>query len=269
MENSKIISFLFLFFFVVFSASFSLGAFAQSSEDGLQNNSSSILSAGGIQGESLKVCLDSGCCDLCDFMTVISNIFKFLRNDIAFPLAILIIIYGGLLMIFSGGSTQRSQNGKKFLSSAIIGFAIVFGASLIVNTVMIIISKSPLRVEALMNGQVADMQCTKSCTASSGVGSGSSVTGTNVQLDSRISSMLDQLQQRYNITITSTTDGQHVPGSYHYKGQAADIWTSNKAEWNGIVSYLQQNGYNAFCDNNGQIVSCSQATHIHFDLKGR
>lgn len=264
MKNIKNTSFLSLFFFVVFLISLSFSVYAQSSEDGLQNNSSSLLSAGGIQGESLKICLDTGCCDLCDFMTVVSNIFKFLRNDIAFPLAVLLIVYGGVLMIFSGGSPKRSQNGRKFINSAIVGFAIVFGASLIVNTVMIVISKSPLRVEALMSGQVAEMQCVKSCAS----GSGSSVIGTDVQLDSRISSMIEQLKQQYNITVTSTTGGQHVPGSYHYKGQAADIWTPNKGEWDEIVSYLRQNGYNAFCDNGGRIVSCSQATHIHFDLKG-
>ena len=264
MKNTKKISLIFLFFFVIFLVGLSINVYAESSEDSPKNNSSSLLSAGGIQGQSLKVCLDTGCCDLCDFVTVVGNIFKFLRNEIAFPLAIFFIIYGGVLMIFSGGSAKRSQNGKKFMSSAIVGFAIVFGASLLVNTVMIIVSKSPLRFEAIINGRVAEMQCKKSCAPNSSP----SVTGTDVQLDSRISSMLDQLKQRYNITVTSTTGGQHVPGSYHYKGQAADIWTPNKGEWDGIVSYLRQSGYNAFCDNAGNIVSCSQATHVHFDLKG-
>ncbi len=264
MKKTKNLFFLFSFFLVAFLLIFSVSVYAESSEDTGKNTSSAILSAGGIQGQSLKVCLDTGCCDICDFLTVIGNIFKFLRNDLAFPLAVLFIVYGGLLLIFSGGSMKRSENGKKFINSAVKGFAIVFAASLLVNTVMIVISKSPLRFEALINGQVAEMKCEKSCTS----GSSATTTGTDVQLDSRISSMIDQLKQRYNITVTSTTGGQHVPGSYHYKGQAADIWTPNKGEWDEIVNYLRQNGYNAFCDNSGQIVSCSQATHVHFDLKG-
>jgi type IV secretory pathway VirB2 component (pilin) len=87
-------------------------------------------------------CYSFGSCDFCDIGKVITNIFNFLRNDIALPLAILMVIYGGVVMIFSSGSPARVTSGKKILMSAIIGFAIVLGASLIINTALTVLSKS-------------------------------------------------------------------------------------------------------------------------------
>ncbi|MDP2856271.1 MAG: pilin [bacterium] len=91
-------------------------------------------------------CYSAGSCDFCDIGRVITNIFNFLRNDIAFPLAVLMVIYGGVVMIFSAGSSSRVASGRKILMSAVIGFAIVFGASLIINTALTVLSKSQFTI---------------------------------------------------------------------------------------------------------------------------
>ncbi|HOX21806.1 MAG TPA: TrbC/VirB2 family protein [Candidatus Paceibacterota bacterium] len=91
-------------------------------------------------------CYNMGNCNFCDIGKVITNVFNFLRNDIALPLAVLMIVYGGVMMIFSAGSSSRVASGRKILMSAIIGFAIVLGASLIINTALTIFSKSQLTI---------------------------------------------------------------------------------------------------------------------------
>ena len=65
---------------------------------------------------------------------IITNIFI----DITVIAAYLIlgyIIYGGYLYIFSGGDTGKVASGKKTLSHAFIGLAIVMSANLIMSTI--------------------------------------------------------------------------------------------------------------------------------------
>jgi type IV secretory pathway VirB2 component (pilin) len=244
----------------------------------------SILSTDGEQGRSLRVCLDSGNCNFCDAFTVASNIFKFLRNSIAFPIAVLMIIYGGVMMIFSGGSTKRVANGKKAMSSALVGFAIVWGGSLILNSALVIIAGAPASYKGFINGDLSsiDWDCEKDYSNAPfptnspypippGVTFAPGVKTDNVH--KCIIDAIADLGQKYQIKVTSLNDGSHTTGSYHYKGLAADIQVNGRRDasgkiWDEVVSYLRSNGYHAFCDDAGKLVSCSQATHIHFDTKG-
>lgn len=254
----------------------------------------SILSHDGEQGVSLQVCLDSGCCNLCDAFTVASNIFKFLRNDIAFPVAVLMILYGGVMMIFSGGSTKRVANGKKAISSALIGFVIVWGMGLILNTALTIITKSPISYKSFINGDLSGIEwdCKKDC------GSGSSSTGgeepdigkddipgvtwkdkVTEGVNNCIMKAIQDLSKQFpnSITVTSLKGGVHSDNSLHYDGKAADLWTNNKQEWDNIKKYLNDQGFTSFCDapeqKNGKTVyvdvPCSgpRSTHIHFDMR--
>jgi len=109
---------------------------------------------GGFLSGISKNCYNNGDCGFCDIGQVATNIFKFLRNDIAFPLAILMIIYGGIMMIFSAGSAKRVATGQKILTAAVIGFAIVVAVSLILNTVLIITTKSQFDFDTIFNGSL-------------------------------------------------------------------------------------------------------------------
>lgn len=97
--------------------------------------------AGGLLAGITDSCYENGNCAFCDVMKVGDNIFLFLRDKIAFPIAILFIIYGGVMMIFAGGSKSQAENGKKVLMAALIGFAVVLCVSLILNSVLMILSK--------------------------------------------------------------------------------------------------------------------------------
>jgi len=99
-------------------------------------------------------CYENGNCTFCDVVKVGTNIFNFLRNSIAFPITVLFIIYGGVMMIFAGGSKSQAENGKKVLMAALIGFAIVFAVSLILNSVLMILSKEKGSWQGFVNGRV-------------------------------------------------------------------------------------------------------------------
>lgn len=110
--------------------------------------------AGGLLTDITDACYDNGDCSFCDVVKVGTNIFNFLRNSIAFPIAVLFILYGGVLMIFAGGSKSQIENGKKILFAALIGFAIVLAVSLILNSVLIVLSKEKGGWQAFVNAKI-------------------------------------------------------------------------------------------------------------------
>ncbi|PJE73603.1 MAG: hypothetical protein COV02_01705 [Candidatus Terrybacteria bacterium CG10_big_fil_rev_8_21_14_0_10_41_10] len=75
-------------------------------------------------------------CDVCDIFTLIDNIKDFLVFTIASPLAAIMLAYGGILLITSGGNEKNKTKGAKTITAAIIGIFLVFAAWLIVNTVL-------------------------------------------------------------------------------------------------------------------------------------
>ncbi len=87
-----------------------------------------------------SACYCTGDCQIGDIFLVGMNVFNFFKNSIVFPIVVLMIIYGGVMMIFSGGNTTRAQNGRKVLTTALVGFAIVVGVGLILSIVLMILT---------------------------------------------------------------------------------------------------------------------------------
>lgn len=292
MKNVKkilLVSFLIGLFNVFFISSIALADLPNGISEDYEGdpNPNSLLSAPGEQGESLRICVDMGCCSICDVMTVISKAFKILRNDIALPLAIIFGIIGGIMIIFSAGSPNKVKSGRTYITSALIGLLIIFGASLIVNTVTIAIADSSWSFDNVMNGILTNISsdgCKKSCTP--GVDPKiKTITGTVVDLDKNIKEIIEYLaskslvdEENYGgFKVTSTISGEHVPGSCHYNGRAVDFVTSDKSKWQMIIddlfknfSYLGDN-LKAFCDYNGEIKNCcNPATQdCNDDKKGK
>ncbi|OGY62477.1 MAG: hypothetical protein A3G58_01460 [Candidatus Colwellbacteria bacterium RIFCSPLOWO2_12_FULL_46_17] len=63
-------------------------------------------------------------CDVNAFTQLIVNIIQFLI-DIALIVAVISIMWGGFLMLTSGGNSTRISNGKKAITAAVIGIVIV------------------------------------------------------------------------------------------------------------------------------------------------
>ena len=74
-------------------------------------------------------------CTLCQLFLMLKLILEFLLK-LALIIVILFIIISGLLYIFSLGSPEMLTRAKSALTRAIAGFAIIFLAWLVINTVM-------------------------------------------------------------------------------------------------------------------------------------
>lgn len=75
-------------------------------------------------------------CSICDLGVLILMVTKFLIWKIAIPLAGLMIVVGGIMMVIGSASEARITSAKKILTNAFIGIVIVFTAWLIVDTVI-------------------------------------------------------------------------------------------------------------------------------------
>lgn len=91
-------------------------------------------------GAGLVPCTDN--CTVCDFFVLVKNIINWMIN-VSFALAGGFIAWGAFDIMIAGGSPEKIEDGKKKITTAVIGLAIVLGAWLIVGTVMQILSGSP------------------------------------------------------------------------------------------------------------------------------
>ncbi|MDP3052779.1 MAG: hypothetical protein Q8N22_02385 [bacterium] len=73
-------------------------------------------------------------CTWCDFLQFGQKIINFLTQDIAFPLAVAFIIFGGIMMIINSGNPSKLKESQGIIFSAIIGIVIMLSAWVILNT---------------------------------------------------------------------------------------------------------------------------------------
>jgi hypothetical protein len=83
-----------------------------------------------------------GPCNFCDALVVTSNIVQFLWQ-IAFVVAVGMIVWGALQTMTSGGSEERVSQGRKTMTAAVIGLVIALAAWLIVNELLLLLSGKP------------------------------------------------------------------------------------------------------------------------------
>jgi len=75
-------------------------------------------------------------CTLADFFVLLGNIYNFIVNMIAAPLATIALLIGGIMMLTSGGNPTQFGKGKQILIYAIIGLCLAFGSMLIIKTLL-------------------------------------------------------------------------------------------------------------------------------------
>lgn len=78
-------------------------------------------------------------CGFCDMLVVGMNIIKIMA-EAAGLIVLVMLIWGAFLMMTSAGSQSKYDEGKKKITSAVIGLVIVLGAWLIVNTAFMAIA---------------------------------------------------------------------------------------------------------------------------------
>ncbi len=72
--------------------------------------------------------------------SLVSNVINFALFGFAVPIAVAFFIWGGIKMVMSGGNESRFNEGKTVVTGVLWGLAIAFGAWLIVNTVINILT---------------------------------------------------------------------------------------------------------------------------------
>jgi len=84
--------------------------------------------------EGIVPCQDN--CTITDFFKMLGNIFNFIVNDIAIPVAVVALVIGGVILLISAGNPNMVGLGKKILWSAIIGLLLALCSKLIINFIL-------------------------------------------------------------------------------------------------------------------------------------
>jgi hypothetical protein len=100
-----------------------------------------LLSLSSAQAAGLVPCGGEGQnpCTWCHLMQLIKNVINFLMY-IVFPLAAIMIVVGGIMIMTAGGSTERVAKGKEIVTAAVVGLLIALLSWLIIDTIIGIIA---------------------------------------------------------------------------------------------------------------------------------
>ena len=75
-----------------------------------------------------------GACGADKLIILAKNFIKFLLY-ITIPLAAIMIVWGGFIIMTAGGSEEKVKKGKTIITGTVIGVAIALGAWLIISTI--------------------------------------------------------------------------------------------------------------------------------------
>ncbi|MBI4836848.1 MAG: hypothetical protein HY813_00360 [Candidatus Portnoybacteria bacterium] len=74
-------------------------------------------------------------CGLCQFFELFSNIINFVVFCVTPPVAGLMIVVSGLILIFGGSESARTY-GKKMLTTTVLAIVIIYASWLLINTII-------------------------------------------------------------------------------------------------------------------------------------
>lgn len=78
---------------------------------------------------------DQRACTYCDLLQLVKNVIDFLVYLI-FPIAAIMIIWGGIVVMTAGDSSERAGEGKKIITAAVVGILIALLSWLILDTII-------------------------------------------------------------------------------------------------------------------------------------
>jgi len=80
------------------------------------------------------------CNNLCDLIGTFINVVYLLMSIAIFIITPIGVVWGGIMIMFSGANPGTLETGKKILLGMVIGIFIVLGAYLIVNTALAVLN---------------------------------------------------------------------------------------------------------------------------------
>ncbi len=97
--------------------------------------------------EPLVQCGNPGqpACNLCSFLELVKILINF-SIQITFAFAGLFITWGAFVIMTAGGAKERVSEGKKMMTTAIIGMVVILTAWMVLGTVIQIITGSPSKL---------------------------------------------------------------------------------------------------------------------------
>ncbi|TSC53779.1 MAG: hypothetical protein LiPW39_68 [Parcubacteria group bacterium LiPW_39] len=81
-------------------------------------------------------------CTVCDLFALLGNITNFILKNVMPPLAGLLFLVGGIMMVAAAGSEERFKKGRTILVNTLIGVVIVLAAWVVINTLITTLGKS-------------------------------------------------------------------------------------------------------------------------------
>ncbi len=79
-------------------------------------------------------------CTWCHLMQLFKNIIDFMLY-LVIPLAIIMIVVGGIMVMTAGGSTERASKGREIITAAVIGLVIALLSWLIIDIIIKVIGQ--------------------------------------------------------------------------------------------------------------------------------
>jgi hypothetical protein len=98
-----------------------------------------IVPCGRMRDDPTTIEFENCPCRLCHFLILGDKIIDFILFKIILPLAVLIIVVGGIMFLTAGGIPEKISKAKKLMTTVAIGVLIIFAAWLIVNTILMLI----------------------------------------------------------------------------------------------------------------------------------
>ncbi len=90
------------------------------------------------QGAGIVPCGGEGenPCTFCYLFVLLNNIIKFLLIDLVPPIAVLMLVVGGIMYFFGGPNPSALNKAMGIMKSVVIGLVIAYTAWIVVNTIL-------------------------------------------------------------------------------------------------------------------------------------
>jgi len=83
-------------------------------------------------------------CQFCHFFVMFKGIVNYIIIDIVPPLAVLMIVVGGIMFYLGGGKPELLSTAKSLLKGVVIGLFLIYGAYMIVGLVLSLLGVTQL-----------------------------------------------------------------------------------------------------------------------------
>ena len=99
-------------------------------------------------------------CQFCHFFVMIDNVFDFVLLKIIPPVAVLMLVIGGIMFYFAGGKPELVTQGKDLIKAVVIGLFLAYGAYMIVGFVLMMVGAADFPgLQQLYDKGIIEIEC--------------------------------------------------------------------------------------------------------------